>query len=321
MKKIAVIGALGLVGSKMRQVLSERKIESEFVFFDALKFANKIIKHNGVKYKVLELNEENLLKTRPDFALLAVPNPVSATYAPIIASYGGVAIDNSSFFRMQEDMPLIVPEVNPDAIKGNIISNPNCSTIQAVVALAPLNKEFGLKRVVYSTYQAVSGAGINGIVDLDRGIRGKSPLNFAHPIFNNLIPQIDIFLDDGYTKEESKLINETKKILGLPDLPVTATAVRVPIENVHSISINAEFTQDVTLDQVRQILSNAEGIKFLDDSKYPMPIMVNETDSVWVGRLRMDAGQPNTINMFVVADNVRKGAATNAVQILQSLLG
>jgi len=188
MKRIAVIGAMGLVGSKMRQVLSERKIEGEFIFFDALKFANKKILHNGVKYKILELNEENLLKTRPDFALLAVPNPVSATYAPVIASYGGVAIDNSSFFRMQEDMPLIVPEVNADSTKGNIISNPNCSTIQAVVALAPLHKEFGLKRVVYSTYQAVSGAGINGILDLDRAICGKKPENFAYQILNNLIP-------------------------------------------------------------------------------------------------------------------------------------
>lgn len=324
--KIAVIGALGLVGGKMRQVLEEEQITGEFYFFDVASNAGKPLKHNGQKFRVLELSEENLEKVRPDFALLAVPNPVSAVYAPIVASLGGVAIDNSSYFRMREDIPLIVPEVNSESLKkeaGQIIANPNCSTIQAVVALAPLDRAYGLKRVVFSTYQAVSGAGIAGISDLVRGIRGKKPLNFAHPIFNNLIPQIDVFQDNGYTKEENKLINETKKILGKPELNVTATAVRVPVFNCHSISVNAEFEKPLTPDDVRRVLAGAKGIKILDDMAgklYPMPIHADEANDVYVGRIRMDESQANTINMFVVADNLRKGAATNAVQILKGLL-
>ena len=306
MKKIAVIGALGLVGSKIRQVLEEEKIQGEFLFFDTREVK---IKHNGVKYKTIKLNEENLLKTRPDFALMAVPNPVSAVYSPIIVDIGGVVIDNSSFYRMQEDIPLVVPEVNADQIKGPIIANPNCSTIQAVVALGPLDKEFGLKRVVYSTYQAISGA-------------GAKP-NFAFPIYNNLIPHIDIFSESGYTKEEIKLVNETKKILNKPDLAVTATAVRVPIQNCHSVSINAEFEKEITPQAVREILGKSSGIIVMDEPAsrvYPMPIHANERNEVFVGRIRADEDKPNTINMFVVADNLRKGAATNAVQILGLLI-
>jgi len=308
MKKIAIIGALGLVGSKIRQVLEEEDIKGEFIFFDTLKNAGKCLKYNRKKYKVLELNEVNLYKTRPDFCLLAVPNPVSAVYAPLIAELGGVAIDNSSYFRMHENVPLIVPEVNAAELKGQIISNPNCSTIQAVVALAPLDKEFGLKRVVYSTYQAISGAGANA--------------KFAYPIKNNLIPQIDIFQGE-YTKEENKLIAETRKILGKPDLGVTATAVRVPIDNCHSITINAEFEREITPNSVREILDKADGVILMDEPEnkvYPMPIYANEANDVLVGRIRTDSSHPNTINMFVVADNLRKGAATNAVQILNHML-
>jgi len=309
MKKIAVCGALGLVGTKIRQVLIERNIKGEFVFFDDLKNAGRKIKHNGQKFKVLELSESNLRMIKPDFALMAVPNPVSAVYAPIISSLGGKVIDNSSFFRMKDNVPLIIPEVNADKIKNNIIANPNCSTIQALVVLGPLDKKFGLRRVVFSTYQAISGAGANP--------------KFLHPISNNLIPHIDVFSESGYTKEEIKLMDETKKILGKPNLAVTATAVRVPIDNCHSISINAEFEKPITKQAIREVLDKSPGVTVLDEPErgvYPMPLIANENDQVFVGRIREDESSKNTVNMFVVADNVRKGAATNAVQILELLI-
>ena len=258
------------------------------------------------------LSEESLRRIKPDFAIFAAGGEVSAKYVPIIAEMGGTAIDNSSHFRMDSNVPLVIPEINMCA-PHNIIANPNCSTIQSVLALAPLHEKFGLKRVSFTTYQAISGA-------------GKNP-NFVHPILNNAIPHIDVFKDDGYTREEHKMMDETRKILGLPELPVTATCVRVPIENCHSVSILAEFEKPVTALGAWLSLKDAQarnrGIIVVDDTSanlYPMPILADGRDEVFVGRIRKSPAHENAIELFCVADNIRKGAATNAIQILHALL-
>ena len=226
---------------------------------------------------------------------------------------------------MDETVPLVVPEVNPEALRKhhNIIANPNCSTIQAVVALKPLNDAYTIRRVVYSTYQAVSGAGMGGYADLQNGMKGEAPKKFNKPIFGNCLPQIDSFLDDGYTKEEMKMVNETRKILGIPDLRVTATTVRVPVFHSHSESINVEFEKPFELDELRDVLRHAEGIVVQDDFKneeYPMAILAEDTDPVYVGRIRRDYSVESGVNLWVVADNIRKGAATNAVQIVIKMM-
>ena len=227
---------------------------------------------------------------------------------------------------MDKDVPLVVPEVNPEEIFKNhgIIANPNCSTIQAVVPLKPIDDKYGIKRIVYSTYQAVSGAGRDGIEDLENGIKGLAPKKFPHPIFNNCLPHIDVFVEDGYTKEEHKMINETRKILKKPDLPITATTVRVPVKNSHSESINIELENDFDLDEVKQILSDFPGIVVVDDvmnNKYPLATNANGYDEVFVGRIRRDYSVKYGLNIWVVADNIRKGAASNAVQIVEKLVG
>jgi len=325
MKKanVAIIGATGMVGETFIRVLEEWDFPVENIYFYAsARSAGKVIRFHGKEYVVEELNSTNF--DRPiDIGLFSAGGTISAVWAPILAARGGCAIDNSSHFRLDADVPLVVPEVNAHDIakhKG-IIANPNCNTIQAVVALAPLHRRFGLKRVIYSTYQAVSGAGMAGWQDLEFGIKGRAPAKFAHPIAHNLIPQIDVFHENGYTGEEMKMINETRKILGAPGLAVTATCVRVPVFNGHSESINAEFENIFTVEEIIEALEGAPGVVVQNDiasGRHPMPINASGTDAVYVGRIRRDDGA-NAVNMWVVADNIRKGAATNAVQIAECL--
>lgn len=323
---VAVVGATGMVGRKMLQVLAERKIPiGELIPFASARSAGGKITWRGKDYEIMELTEKNVRARKIDYALFSAGAGVSKQFAPVFADCGATVIDNSSQWRMNPDVPLVVPEVNPDAIKQNkgIIANPNCSTIQAVVALAPLHRKFGIKRIIYSTYQAVSGAGLGGYNDLKDGVSGSAPKKFPLPIFGNVIPHIDVFLDNGYTKEEEKMINETRKILGDDSLKITATTVRVPVYYGHSESINLEFDSPVTAEQARETLKSADGIVVMDDVKngvYPTPRELENRDEVFVGRIRRDYSTDNGINLWVVADNIRKGAATNAVQILEYIL-
>ena len=321
---VAVIGATGMVGEQFIKILEERSFPVDNIyFFSSARSAGKQISFQGRKYIVEELNEDNFNKPI-DIGLFSAGGAISAKYAPILAGRRGVAIDNSSHFRMAADVPLVVPEVNPNDVKrhNGIIANPNCSTIQAVVALAPLHRHFVAKRVIYNTYQAVSGAGMAGWMDLENGLKGQNHTKFAHPIANNVIPQIDVFSNDGYTGEEKKMINETRKILGAPHLGVTATCVRVPVFNGHCVSINAEFENIFDIKEVVDIIKQSPGIVVQDDianGLYPMPVTASGNDAVFVGRLRKDDGA-NALNMWVAADNIRKGAATNTVQIAELVL-
>ena len=328
MKKfdIAVVGCTGKVGRQMLTVLEERKLPyGKIVMFASKKSAGSEITFDGKKYTVIELSEENIKANKTDIALMSAGGGTSKVFAPIFAANGTVVIDNSSQWRMDPDVPLVVPEANAeDALKNHgIIANPNCSTIQAIVAIKPLHDKYTLKRVVYSTYQAVSGAGMAGSADLENGAKGIAPSKFNQPIFHNVIPQIDVFLDSGYTKEEQKMIDETRKILHAPDLAVTATTVRVPVPNCHSESINLEFEKPFDLDEVKRVLASAPGLIVMDDPSrcvYPMPCNCDNKDEVFVGRIRRDFSVANGLNIWVVADNIRKGAATNAVQIAQYLI-
>ncbi|MDR1939349.1 MAG: aspartate-semialdehyde dehydrogenase [Clostridiales bacterium] len=328
MKKynIAVVGATGMVGNKFLKVLSERNLPVEnYYLYASAKSAGKKIDFMGKEPTVIELARQNIIDKKIDIALFSAGASVSREFAPVFVEAGAVVIDNSSCFRMDDDVPLVVPEVNPEDIFLNkgIIANPNCSTIQAVVALKPLNDKYKIKRIVYSTYQSVSGAGMGGYTDLIEGVKGNPPKKFPYPIFNNLIPQIDVFLDDGYTKEEVKMINETRKILHEKDLKITATTVRVPVPFGHSESINVEFERPCTLDGIKSAIKNQEGIIFYDDIAngiYPMPCVCEDKDEVFVGRIRLDESVDSGCNIFVVADNIRKGAATNAVQIAEYII-
>lgn len=323
--KLAVVGATGMVGRTFLQVLEERNFPADEIYF----FASARSKGNKIQFKNTEYTVEELTETSfdrgIDIALFSAGASISKVYAPIAASKGCVVVDNSSAWRMDPDVPLVVPEVNPqdvDRHKG-IIANPNCSTIQAVVALKPIHDLYRLKRVVFSTYQAVSGAGVAGYNDLKNSLEGKPPVKFPHPIANNCLPHIDDFLDNGYTKEEMKMVNETRKILGVPDLKITATTVRVPVFDCHSESINAECEEPIDMDRLRKVLSESKGIVVQDDVKnkvYPMAITAKGRNEVFVGRIRRDESVENGINMWVVADNIRKGAATNTVQIAELLL-
>ena len=323
---VAVVGATGMVGRKMLQVLSERKLPiGELYLFASAKSAGKQIEFMGKSYTVIELTEEAVRARKVDIALFSAGAGTSRAFAPIFAECGAVVIDNSSQWRMDASVPLVVPEVNPYDIDWNhgIIANPNCSTIQAVVALAPLHRKFHIKRIVYSTYQAVSGAGVQGYADLEAGIRGEAPKKFPKPIFGNCLPHIDVFEADGYTKEEHKMINETRKILGDDDIRITATTVRVPVYYGHSESINVEFDKPVTLEGVKDTLRDAPGVVVMDDvadGVYPTPLDVADTDPVYVGRIRLDDSVESGVNLWVVADNIRKGAATNAVQIAEAII-
>ncbi|MBP3502655.1 MAG: aspartate-semialdehyde dehydrogenase [Clostridia bacterium] len=329
--KLALVGATGVVGRIARKVLEEKNLPiSEYSFFSSSKSAGSKIVFDGTQYTVEELTEHSFDK-KIDYAIFTAGSKVSEIYAPIAVQNKCTVIDNSSFYRMNNEVPLIVPEVNFKEAENNkgIIANPNCSTIQAVVALSPLDKKYNIKRIVYSTYQAVSGAGIGGIQDLESGIENYvcnsryTLKKFPYKIFNNCIPHIDDFLSDGYTKEEHKMINETRKILNKPNLPITATTVRVPVFNSHSESINVEFENDFDLEELVRTLKEAPGIVVLDDVKnniYPMAINSNDHDEVYVGRIRRDYSVKYGINLWVVADNTRKGAASNAIQILERLI-
>lgn len=327
MKKVslAVVGVTGMVGRTFLKVLEEKNLPiDKFYAFASKKSAGSQITFNGKQYVVEELKEDSFDRGI-DIALFSAGGETSRIYSPIAAKKGCIVIDNSSYFRMDCDVPLVVPEVNPEDIKNNkgIIANPNCSTIQAVVALKPLHDKYKIKRIVYSTYQAVSGAGRAGVVDLQNGLKGEKPSMFLHPIANNCIPHIDNFLDTGYTKEEMKMINETKKILHDDTLKITATTVRVPVENSHSESINVEFYNDFDLTELVSELENMQGVVVLNDFKnaqYPLATIANGTDEVYIGRIRRDESVDFGINMFVVADNIRKGAASNAVQIAEYII-
>lgn len=323
--RLAVIGATGMVGSTFLKVLEERNLPiSEIFFFASHKSAGKTITFKDESYVIEELTE-NSFDRGIDIALFSAGGNVSLKYSPIAAKKGCVVIDNSSAWRMDPKVPLVVPEVNPEDINWNkgIIANPNCSTIQAVVALKPLQVCYGLKRVIFSTYQSVSGAGVGGFKDLESGIKGEAPTKFIYPIVGNCIPHIDVFTDNGYTKEEVKMIDETRKILGLPNLKITVTCVRVPVFYSHSESINIELEKPFDLDELKLTLKRYPGIVVQDDpvtNLYPMPLTATGKDEVFVGRIRRDESVDNGINLWVVADNIRKGAATNAVQIAQKLI-
>jgi len=322
---LAIVGATGVVGNTFLEILSQRKITIDNLYLLASsRSAGKKIIFNGAEHIIEELTEASFDRDI-DFALFSAGGNISKKFAPIAAEKGCIVIDNSSAWRMDKNVPLVVPEVNPEKLKDHkgIIANPNCSTIQGVVALKPLHDAFGIKRVVYSTYQAVSGAGSQAMTDLQEGVKGVLPQQFIYPIAFNLIPHIDQFEDCGYTKEELKLINETRKILDMPDLAVTATAVRVPVLNSHSESINIELETRFTLKEVRNVLENSPGVLVLDDPEnnaYPMPIICSGKDEVFVGRIRKDDSVDYGLNIFVVSDNLRKGAALNAIQILEHLL-
>ncbi|MDF2685327.1 MAG: aspartate-semialdehyde dehydrogenase [Clostridia bacterium] len=322
--KIAIVGATGMVGRTFLKVLEEYNLIADYSIFASARSAGSILTFMGKDYIVKELDEHSFDEGF-DIALFSAGGSASEKYSPIAASKGCVVVDNSSAFRMFDDVPLVVPEVNSDDIKKHkgIIANPNCSTIQAVVALKPLHDKYKIKRIVYSTYQAVSGAGLNGYNDLKNGINGEAPKKFPYPIFSNCLPHIDVFTENGYTKEELKMVNETRKILGDKSLKITATTVRVPVYNCHSESVNVEFYNDFKMNEVRDILSAAPGIVLQDDVSqniYPMAITADNHNEVFVGRLRRDESIDFGLNMWVVADNIRKGAATNAVQIALKLI-
>lgn len=323
---IAVVGCTGMVGRKFIEVLEEKKLNVEnYYMFASKKSAGSTVTLLGKDYTVIELCEENIKGKKIDIALFSAGGNVSLEYAPIFKREGAIVVDNSSAWRMHDEVPLVVPEVNEEDIlkhKG-IIANPNCSTIQAMLVLKPLDEAFKIKRVIYSTYQAVSGAGVAGWSDLEGGIKGEEPKKFPVQIFSNCIPHIDVFLDNGYTKEEEKMIKETRKILHRPDLKITATTVRVPVFNGHSESINIEFEKPTTCEAVMEVLKNAEGVIVKDDTKnavYPTVLDANGHDEVWVGRIRKDESVESGINLWCVADNIRKGAASNAVQIAERII-
>jgi aspartate-semialdehyde dehydrogenase len=322
---IAIVGATGMVGTTFIKVLEERQFPIENIyFFASAKSKGQKISFMGAEYEIEELSE-NVFDRDIDIALFSAGGDISKKFAPIAKAKGVVVVDNSSVWRMDPDVPLVVPEVNASDVESHngIIANPNCSTIQCVVPLKVLDDAYKIKRIVYSTYQAVSGSGMKGIRDLEQGLLGNPPTNYPHPIANNCLPHIDVFMDNGYTKEEMKMIDETRKILGNPTLKVTATAVRVPVMNAHSVSINVEFENSFDLDEAVEKLSNSPGIIVMNDSPsgdYPMPLNVSGTDEVYVGRIRRDESLDNGLNLWVVADNIRKGAATNTVQIAELLL-
>lgn len=328
MKKpnLAIVGASGLVGRTFLKVLEERDFPFENIYMmSSYRSAGKTVTFKGKDYVLEELTEHSFDKPI-DIALFSAGGSTSEKFAPVAAAHGCTVVDNSSAWRMDPEVPLVVPEVNPQDIDWNkgIIANPNCSTIQAMVALKPLHDKYKIKRIVYSTYQAVSGSGLKGIKDLEEGLKGNDIMTaYPHPIANNCLPHIDVFLDNGYTKEEMKMINETHKILGDDSIKVTATTVRVPVFACHSESINLEFEKPFDLDELKQDLANFPGLNLMDDpanNVYPLARDIEGKDDVYVGRVRRDFSVENGVNLWVVADNIRKGAATNAVQIAELLL-
>ncbi|MEG0842967.1 MAG: aspartate-semialdehyde dehydrogenase [Romboutsia sp.] len=327
MKKvnIAIVGATGMVGRTFLKVLEERNFPiGNLYLFSSFKSAGSSVVFGNKDHIVEELKEDSFDKDI-QIALFSAGGEISKKFAPIAASKGIIVIDNSSHFRMDTNVPLVVPEVNPEEVKNHngIIANPNCSTIQAMVALKPLHNNYNIKRIVYSTYQAVSGSGVKGIKDLEEGINGNPNTFYPHPIAYNCIPHIDTFTDNGYTKEELKMIDETMKIFNDYNLKITATTVRVPVKNGHSESINIEFNNFFELSDLVDSLKNAPGVIVVDnplDNEYPTAFELENRDEVFVGRIRRDFSIDNGVNLWVVADNIRKGAATNAVQIAELLI-
>lgn len=329
--KVAVVGATGLVGSKMLQVLAERNFPvTELIPVASEKSVGKEVVFKGKKYKVV--SADDAIAAKPAVALFSAGGSTSLSQAPRFAEAGITVIDNSSAWRMDPTKKLVVPEVNADALtkEDKIIANPNCSTIQMVVALNPLHKKYNIKRVVVSTYQSVTGTGVKAVDQLmgerNKSVKGSNdeyPMAYAYEIDLNVIPQIDVFLDNGYTKEEMKMVNETKKIMRDENIKVTATTVRIPVMGGHSESVNIEFEKDFDLNEVKELLSKSPGVIVVDDpakGQYPMPKDAHEKDEVFVGRIRRDESNPNTLNMWIVSDNLRKGAATNTVQIAEYLV-
>lgn len=323
--KIAVVGATGLVGTKMLQILAERNFPiTELLPAASANSIGKSITFKGQAIPVITL--EQAVEAKPHIALFSAGGSVSIEWVPKFAANGTIVIDNSSAWRMDPNIPLVVPEVNPDAVlpSHKIIANPNCSTIQMVVALQPLHQKFWLKRVVVSTYQSVTGTGQKAVEQMFDERAGITPNRiYPHPIDLNALPHIDVFMADGYTKEEWKMMVETRKIMGLPELKITATTVRIPTVGGHSESINASFEKAITVSEIKEILRTAPGITLQDNPEkfeYPMPLTSQDKDDVFVGRIRMDESEVNTINLWVVADNLRKGAATNAIQIAELLI-
>ena len=331
--KLAIVGATGLVGRTALKILEEKNIQNlEYTLFSSKKSAGTELKFMNTRYLVHELKDFSF-DEHFDFAIFSAGAETSRHFAPIAASKGCVVIDNSSAFRMDPTVPLVVPEVNADDIKkhNGIIANPNCSTIQAVPVLKPLDDVYNINRIIYSTYQAVSGAGQKGINDLENGIMNYTHYNslevelekFPHPIFNNCLPHIDVFLSNGYTKEEEKMINETRKILNKPNLKITATAVRVPVFNSHSEVINIELDKKFELNDIIELLKNSPNVIVQNETEnniYPIATKASGCDQVFVGRIRRDFSVDNGLNLWVVADNIRKGAATNAIQIVEKLI-
>ncbi len=328
--KVAVVGATGLVGTKMLQVLAERNFPvTEIIPVASERSVGKEVEFRGKKYKVVSMADG--IAAKPAVAIFSAGGSTSLEWAPKFAEAGITVVDNSSAWRMDPSKPLIVPEINADILTpaDKIIANPNCSTIQMVVALNPLHKKYGIKRVIVSTYQSVTGTGKKAVDQLmgerakaERGSDAEYPMAYKYPIDLNVIPQIDVFLDNGYTKEEMKMVNETKKIMRDDSIRVTATTVRIPVMGGHSESVNVEFEKEFDLAEVRNLLQSAPGVVLVDEpasQQYPMPMDAHEKDEVFVGRLRRDETQPNTLNMWIVSDNLRKGAATNAVQIAEYL--
>ncbi len=323
--KVAVVGATGLVGTVILKVLAERNFPlTELIPVASEKSVGKEITFKGKKYAVV--NIDTAIGMKPDIALFSAGGETSLKDAPRFAEAGSIVIDNSSAWRMDPSKKLIVPEVNAStlSIDDKIIANPNCSTTQMVVALKPLHDKYKIKRIVVSTYQSVTGTGVKAVEQLMNERKGvEGPMAYTYPIDLNVIPQIDVFQENGYTKEEMKMILETRKILGDESIRITATTVRIPVMGGHSESVNVEFENDFDVTEVRSILEATEGIIVIDDIanlKYPMPIDAHDKDEVFVGRIRRDESMPNTLNMWIVADNLRKGAATNAVQIAEYLL-
>ena len=320
--KIAVVGATGMVGEVMLRVLEERQFPyTELLLVASERSVGKTITYKGEDHTVISL--EAAVAAAPDIAIFSAGGDTSLAWAPKFAAVGTTVIDNSSAWRMPPDHKLVVPEINADVLtaQDKIIANPNCSTIQLVMVLAPLHRAYGLKRVVVSTYQSVSGTGLKAVQQMENEMNGvEGPMAYAYPIHRNALPQCDVFLDNGYTKEEMKLMTEPKKIMGDDSFQLTATAVRIPTAGGHSESVNISFNRDFDLAEVREILANTPGVVLQDEPQsgvYPMPLTAHDKDEVFVGRIRRDETLPNTLNCWIVADNLRKGAATNAIQIAE----
>ncbi|HSQ45793.1 MAG TPA: aspartate-semialdehyde dehydrogenase, partial [Lutibacter sp.] len=317
--KVAVVGATGMVGNVMLQVLAERNFPiTELLLVASERSVGKQIEYKGKKHSIIGM--QDAVDARPDIALFSAGGTTSELWAPKFAKVGTTVVDNSSAWRMDPTKKLVVPEINGDVLTkaDKIIANPNCSTIQLVMALAPLHKKYKMKRVVISTYQSVSGTGVKAVQQLENESKGiKGEMAYHYPINRNAIPQCDVFLENGYTKEEMKLVKEPKKILNDDSFSVTATAVRIPTSGGHSEAVNVQFEKDFDLSEVRKLLSETPGVIVqdnLDTNTYPMPMYAHNKDEVFVGRIRRDESQPNTLNMWIVADNLRKGAATNTIQ-------